>query len=365
MIKLKSFFKFIYKQLIKYLFFLLYGKISISNNLENSVQIQTLNKSKIKKFNKKNYKICIIKNGRICTDGVEQVAYISENKIIKNFSYTQIKGNLVSPNKNFVINRGTPYFLKKFNGVVLSLVQGASGNHNYFHWMFDILPKIKIVTSYYNIKDIDYFYMPEIQNYQKKILDKLGIKKIKFINSNKYKHIQASQIIVPEHPWYFKGKIYEDVNKLPKWIINWLRSSFLKKFNSKSNVGKLFIDRSESKYNHCKLINNNKVIYELKKKSFKIIQVGRLSFKEQIRLFSNAKIIIGPHGAAFTNLVFCRPGTKIIEIKPNNRPNNYKIISKINKLNYKQLVTPIISNKNDVEGDTYINPKKIVNEIYK
>ena len=29
------------------LFFLLYGKISISNNLENSVQIQTLNKSKI------------------------------------------------------------------------------------------------------------------------------------------------------------------------------------------------------------------------------------------------------------------------------------------------------------------------------
>ena len=71
------------------------------------------------------------------------------------------------------------------------------------------------------------------------------------------------------------------------------------------------------------------------------------------------------HGAAFANLIFCKPKTKIIEIKPKNRPNNYKIISKTNNLNYKQFVTEIVSDKNNNEGDTYINPKKVINEIYK
>ena len=62
--------------------------------------------------------------------------------------------------------------------MVASLAQGASGDHNYFHWMIDILPKIKIITSFYNIKEIDYFYMPKILNYQKKILRNWVLKKL-------------------------------------------------------------------------------------------------------------------------------------------------------------------------------------------
>lgn len=362
---IKLLFKSFYRKIIKTLFIILYGRVFVNDNRSNSYKILTLKNSNIKKFNKKNYKICSIEDGRICTDGVEQVAYISENKIIEKFSYTQVNGSLAPSGKNFVIKKGTPYFLKKYDGVVASLAQGASGDHNYFHWMFDILPKIKIITSFYNIKEINYFYMPKILNYQKKILEELGIKKIKFINSNKYKHIRASKIIIPDHPWYFKGKIYDNVAKLPKWIVFWLRSSFLKKSISTKKPIKLFIDRTESIYNHCKLINNEEMTTKLKKEGFKIIQVGKLSFKQQIKLFNNAKIIIGVHGAAFANLIFCKPKTKIIEIKPKNRPNNYKIISKINNLNYKQFVTEIVSNKSSNEGDTYINPKKVINEIYK
>ena len=359
---LKEITKSLYKIIVKYIFFIIYGKIYFKNKRFENVQVINLKHPNVKKNNYSNYKIYVIKNGRLCTDGVEQVAIIDGNQILKDASYTQIKGNLVTSKRNFTVSRGTPYFLKRIKGNVLCLAQGASGN-NYFHWMFDIIPKINIIKLGYGLKNIDYFYMPKLQYFQKKILKILKIKKIKFIDSNKYKHIQADNLIVPDHAWYFKGKVFKEANNLPKWIVNWLKNSFINKSKYNSKIKKLFIDRSESKFNHCKLINNNEIIIALKKKGFKIIQVGKLSFERQISLFRNAKVIIGPHGAAFTNLLFCRPKTQIIEIKPKNRPNNYKIISKINNLKYKQFISSSISEKKKINGDMYIDPKKILSEL--
>jgi len=44
---------------------------------------------------------------------------------------------------------------------------------------------------------------------------------------------------------------------------------------------------------------------------FAIVEPEKLSFLEQVRLFSNAKKIVGSSGAALANIIFCRPGTEI------------------------------------------------------
>ena len=44
---------------------------------------------------------------------------------------------------------------KKVDGNVLSLLTGGGGNENYWHWLFDVLPRIKIVSEVYNISEID------------------------------------------------------------------------------------------------------------------------------------------------------------------------------------------------------------------
>ena len=56
-----------------------------------------------------------------------------------------------------MVYKGTPYLKKKFKGKVLSLTQGASGHKNYFHWLFDILPKIKLFSELYNLNNLNYF----------------------------------------------------------------------------------------------------------------------------------------------------------------------------------------------------------------
>ena len=43
-------------------------------------------------------------------------------------------------------------------------------------------------------------------------------------------------------------------------------------------------------------------------------QLGFLA--EQIEAFRNARIVLSPHGAGLTNILFCRPNTTLIEIFP-------------------------------------------------
>ena len=97
---------------------------------------------------------------------------------------------------------------------------------------------------------------------------------------------------------------------MPIWIIKWLRKTFINK-GKKTNIGKkIFIDRTESKYGHCQIENSEEIKNYLTKKGFDVVRVGQLSFGQQISLFKNAKIIVGAHGAAFANLIFCMPNTK-------------------------------------------------------
>ena len=98
---------------------------------------------------------------------------------------------------------------------------------------------------------------------------------------------------------------------LPSWIVHWLKDICLKYAKKFDCNDKIYIDRTESKFNHCQIQNDDEIFNFLHKKGFSKYKVGELSFFEQIYLFNNAKIVIGAHGAAFTNLVFCNPNTKI------------------------------------------------------
>ena len=253
-----------------------------------------------------------------------------------------------------MIQKGTPKIKKKIKSNLLILSQGASGYDNYFHWLFDILPKIKICSEVYNLENIENFYFSKLHKWQKNILEILGLKNIKIVDSSIYRHVQASKIIAVEHPWYEKGYIHEEAGNVPDWIVNWLKETFLKKAEGFNANDKVFIDRrDDTKFNHSQIINDEEVFQYLKSKGFSKYKVGQLSFKNQIHLFHNAKIIMGPHGAAFANLVFCKPQTKVIEIKPiNHQFLGNKIISEINDLNYKLIEAPDFKNE---KGDILID----------
>ena len=96
--------------------------------------------------------------------------------------------------------------------------------------------------------------------------------------------------------------------------------------------------------------------------NFRIYQLSKLSFSQQIKIFNGSKIIVGVHGAGLTNFIFCKKNTKILEIR--NKPNPNEVYEKIgffNSLKYRTLKIDEI--KNNKFGDMIIDIKKLQNQI--
>ena len=45
------------------------------------------------------------------------------------------------------MTKGTPRKLKEIKGTVLSLLTGGAGNNNYWHWLYDVLPRLSLCSK--------------------------------------------------------------------------------------------------------------------------------------------------------------------------------------------------------------------------
>ena len=54
-----------------------------------------------------------------------------------------------------------------------------------------------------------------------------------------------------------------------------------------------------------KLVNESEIKSRLEKVGFQSVKLSNISLENQIQIFKNAEIIVGLHGAGFTNLIFC------------------------------------------------------------
>tara|TARA_B100000674_G_scaffold193330_1_gene157366 strand:- start:112 stop:1143 length:1032 start_codon:yes stop_codon:yes gene_type:complete len=89
---------------------------------------------------------------------------------------------------------------------------------------------------------------------------------------------------------------------------------------------KIFIDRSSESGNKSfmrRLYPFNEFYDDLLSHGYKIIYLESMSFLEQAEIFANVEIIMTYHGAALSNIGYCRKNAKVIEICHKN--NNYEM----------------------------------------
>lgn len=337
--KIKKNLQDLFKRFFYKIFSLFHGDIKGKINWRKDKRISVVESQKENKFK---YKIFKIKDARLYTDRIHDSAIILDNLIVEGPSYQLRPINNVKVEENIVFTKGTPRKKRKLKGRILSLLTGGAGNNNYFHWMYDVLPRIAICEEVFNITKIDYFLFPSLdKRFQRESLDLLKIPKASRISSKIYRHVLGPEIIVTEHPYCFKNDASNEIQNIPIWISQWLREKFLQKeYNGIETPKKIYIDRSDSESNTKKLrsITNEREVKEfLKNKGFKFMPLGNFSFKEQIQIMNNAEMIIGLHGAGFGNFCFCKPKTKIIEFKSNTAGKMYENLAKSNNLIYKAI----------------------------
>lgn len=212
----------------------------------------------------------------------------------------------------------------------ITAVLAASGSNVYYHWMFDVIPRINLLKQSGVFNTIEQFISDYSDiPFQTETLIRAGIMPEKILRSNNHWnfHLKADDLIVPS---------LVSPNDTPsKEACLYLRSLFQNEIDVHTGGKKLYIQRLSGRT----IVNETELLSLLTVLNFEIVHPEKLTVAQQAKLFAEADFIIGPHGAGFTNIVFCKPGTRIIDMFAPEWINPcYWIIADALKLNYGYII---------------------------
>jgi tetratricopeptide (TPR) repeat protein len=228
------------------------------------------------------------------------------------------------PSKHSILFSGKLPPVQSVDGTV-AVLSGLL-NDVYFHWMFDILPRVDLLRqSGIEMDTVDKFVISSRLPFQKETLNALGIPESKILDPSQFPHLKATKLVVPSFPG--------TIAWMPKWACDFLRTEFLKDSEVTEKIERIYISRALAE--NRRLINEDEVVSLLSKLGFRSVTMESMSVAQQASLLANAKIVVAPHGGGLTNLVFCQPGTKVIEIfSPNYVYPCYWLVSNLVGLEY-------------------------------
>jgi Glycosyltransferase 61 len=179
---------------------------------------------------------------------------------------------------------------------------GSSGN--YYHWLFDHLPRVAQARRHPELADLPLVVGAHLARFERETLGLLGIPDSQLVGLPDATAIRFGRLHIPD-----LGTV--DRNPHPQTIA-WLRETFLPQ--SPNTGRRLWLTRQDATLR--RMVNEDEILAALVPLGFERLSLGDLSVPAQAAAFAEADIICGPHGAAFANLVFCRPGTAVVEIMP-------------------------------------------------
>lgn len=244
--------------------------------------------------------VTVLPNGRAWADVVTTAVITSDNKLVADISMGC---------SQLVITSDNLPEAEHVDGNV-AFLSARWGGAAYFHWMFDVITRFDLLQRSRLIETIDKFVVNACDSsYQAETLNILGIPPDKILESRCNLHITADKLIVPSIS-------YDGAGAVSKWKCDYLKQIFSNEQQALNTdySEKIYISREKASYR--RIVNDEDVIKYLEKLGFRSVKLETMSIAEQAACLAAAKVVVAPHGGGLTNLVFCSPRTKVIEIFP-------------------------------------------------
>lgn len=193
--------------------------------------------------------------------------------------------------------------IEHVDGTLVSLTSPGS-ERNYFHFLFDVLPRWGILQESLPGFVPDHLYVASNTGYQKQLLALAGLDGYDRVASEKHRAVSADHLLVPSMP--------NPEEIAPTWMVEWVRAN-LPAVSTADKPRRIYITRGSAP-NTRRVVDEVNLWPLLEQRGFVRIDPGTISVRDQIDHFAAADVIVGPHGAALSNLVFIKPGARVLEL---------------------------------------------------
>ena len=259
--------------------------------------------------------IATVRNGRIFAHDNNNFAVITDdNQLVDEVSFQWVDGP-VPADRNAVFKAKGFNKPRKYAGTVFSLLTMGAAREYYFHWMFDAIVKLDLLKASGLFDSVDYFLVPNYNYaFQKDYLTYFNIPEHKIINGTEEDHVQADTLIL-------SSEVRREEH-IPTWSCDFFYDKFVKGGQPTKRGRRIYIARGDAARSR-RVTNEAGLIDVLKAQGFEILYLTKYAVKDQIRIFNEADLIVAVHGGGLSNLVFCEPGTTLLEIFPDQYVRHY------------------------------------------
>jgi len=187
-----------------------------------------------------------------------------------------------------------------------SILLASTGGNTFHHWIIDVLPRLAVLENKYLPAPTYYLVNGFSEKFQTESLRLCGVPLASCVPLDHLVSYRCEELLLPSLPCASGHP--------SKAVCSFLRQKILStQRRSEARIGrKILIGRSDATSRQAPQWEF--VRHALLREGFEEVLPSRLSLVEQAKVFYEADWIVGLHGAALTNLVFCRFGTKVVEI---------------------------------------------------
>mgnify|MGYP002777179442 CR=1 FL=1 len=189
---------------------------------------------------------------------------------------------------------------------------------NYFHWLVEILPRIQLVENDPAYDGVPWILPAQVPRYVREIISAAGYDdRVEYLASGTY---QFEHLILPTTMSYGAGPNH------PKELA-WLRQKFLPQPMPQA-TRRIWVSRRDAQSRF--LLDEDAILQRLASLGFELVCPGELDFAAKVKVFSEAQMIVGPHGASLTHVVFAPDNAGLVEIFPQDYfSNGFSQIAKL------------------------------------
>ena len=181
---------------------------------------------------------------------------------------------------------------------------GASGRSNYYHWMFDMLPRIEALRAAAGAQPIDRWILPETRlGAAVEMLAACGVDPARVHWQSRGAQVECERLLVSHGPAPLGGPTARSVA--------FLRAAMRPSAAPPGGRRLLLLRRSTRR-----IANADEVARVASARGVEAVATEGMSLRAQAELFAGASLLVGIHGAGLANAVFMAPGTPLVEVVP-------------------------------------------------